>query len=274
VGTLDAYSFVTKQTAESALDLHQLVHASIRSWLQKQGLLSQWTQRAITRLLEVIPDDNHGSRSKWRRLLPHAKFVLSSGLTGQDNEPMTSLIWRSAMTLLSDGRWKEAEELFVQAMEAFKRMLGNEHPHTLISMASLAVPYMNQGRWKEAERLFVQAMEAFKRVFGDERPDTLTCIGNLAATCSNQGRWKEAEELQVQVMETGKRMLGDECPHTLISVSQSSLASGEACLRSVQLIADCPMFPSHLCSHCFPPVCCLIGAASYRLSTTIDYEST
>jgi hypothetical protein len=57
-------------------------------------------------------------------------------------------------------------------------------------------------------------------------------------------------------------------------VSRCSLASGEACLRSVQLIVDCPVFSSHLCSHCFPPVCCLIGVASYRLSTAIDYEST
>jgi hypothetical protein len=32
------------------------------------------------------------------------------------------------------------------------------------------------------------------------------------------------------------------------------------------------MFPSHLCSHYFPLVCSLIGAASYRLSTAMDYE--
>jgi hypothetical protein len=34
------------------------------------------------------------------------------------------------------------------------------------------------------------------------------------------------------------------------------------------------MFSSHLCLHRFPPVCCLTGATSYRLSTAIDYEST
>jgi hypothetical protein len=31
----------------------------------------------------------------------------------------------------------------------------------------------------------------------------------------------------------------------------SRFASGEACLRSVQLIAVCPMLPSYLCSHMF-----------------------
>ena len=35
VGTLDAYSFIAKRTAESALDLHRLVHLSTRNWLKK-----------------------------------------------------------------------------------------------------------------------------------------------------------------------------------------------------------------------------------------------
>jgi hypothetical protein len=41
VGTLVAYSFVTKQTAKLAVDLHRLVHLSTRNWLQKQKLLSK-----------------------------------------------------------------------------------------------------------------------------------------------------------------------------------------------------------------------------------------
>jgi hypothetical protein len=92
VATLVAYSLVTKQTAESALDLYRLVHGSTRNWLQEQRLLSQWNQVVVTRLLEVFPDNNHGSRSKWTRLLPHAKFALSSGLTEQDKQAKTNLV--------------------------------------------------------------------------------------------------------------------------------------------------------------------------------------
>jgi hypothetical protein len=33
------------------------------------------------------------------------------------------------------------------------RVLGDEHPDTLTSMADLASTYRNQGRWKEAEEL-------------------------------------------------------------------------------------------------------------------------
>jgi tetratricopeptide (TPR) repeat protein len=187
VGILNAYSLVTKRTAESALDLHRLVHLSTRNWLQKQDLLSQQTQEAITRLLEVFPDHNHGNRSKWRRLLPHAMYTLSSGLTRQENEARTNLVWKCAMTLYGDGRFDQADAYFQEAVQSRTKVLGAEHPDTLTIMANLASTFWNQGRWKEAEELFVQVMETFKRVIGAEHPDTLTSIGNLAPTYMNQG---------------------------------------------------------------------------------------
>jgi len=74
-------------------------------------------------------------------------------------------------------------------VETMQRVLGEEHPDTLNSMANLASTYRNQGRWKEAEELGVQVMETSKRVLGEEHPDTLTSMGNLALTYWEQGRW-------------------------------------------------------------------------------------
>ncbi|KAF2676251.1 kinesin light chain [Lentithecium fluviatile CBS 122367] len=219
IKVLNSYALVTRRPADSALDLHQLVHRALRRWLQKQEMLDQWTLQAIARLLKVFPDHNHGSRSKWRRLLPHAKYALSHSFPEQEGADRMALVWKSAMTLLSDGRYNESEELFVQVIETFKRVLGDEHPDTLTSMANLASTYWNQGRWKEAEELEVQVIETFKRVLGDEHPDTLTSMANLASTYRNQGRWKEAEELFVQVMEMRKRVLRDEHPDTLTSMA-------------------------------------------------------
>lgn len=48
-------------------------------------------------------------------------------------------------------------------METSKRVLGDEHPDTLSSMANLAATWSSQGRWKEAEELEVRVMEARKR---------------------------------------------------------------------------------------------------------------
>ncbi|EDN95632.1 hypothetical protein SS1G_11511 [Sclerotinia sclerotiorum 1980 UF-70] len=71
IGTLDAYSFIIKRVADQALDLHRLVHLATRNWLQQNDLITQWTERAIIRLEEVFPDDDHQNRTTWRTYLPH-----------------------------------------------------------------------------------------------------------------------------------------------------------------------------------------------------------
>jgi tetratricopeptide (TPR) repeat protein len=219
VKILSRYALVTRRPAESALDLHSLVHSALREWLEQQGLLLEWTQQATKQLLQVFPEDEHVDRSKWRRLLPHSKYALLHSPAEDNKTERLSLMWKSAMALYSDGRYKEAEELFMQVIEARKRVLGEEHPYTLTSMGNLAATYRSQGRWKEAEELEVQVIETEKRVLGEEHPDTLTSMANLAGTYWNQGRWKEAEELGVQIMVTMKRVFGDKHPDTLTSMA-------------------------------------------------------
>jgi hypothetical protein len=80
VKVLDRYALITRRPAESALNVHQLVHQALRERLQVQGRLRQCTQSAITQLLRVFPDNNHVNRSKWRRLLPHTQYALSHKL--------------------------------------------------------------------------------------------------------------------------------------------------------------------------------------------------
>jgi len=84
------------------------------------------------------------------------------------------------------GKWQPTEELGMRLMKAFRKMLGEEHPSTLITMSNLAFKYMNQGRWKEAEELEEQVVEARTRVLGEEHPSTLTSMSNLALTYMNQ----------------------------------------------------------------------------------------
>jgi tetratricopeptide (TPR) repeat protein len=218
IGTLDAYSFLTRRPEDQSFDLHRLVHLTTRNWLQEEGLLTRWTDRAVSQLARVFPTGEHASRPVWKAYLPHARYVLASNAHNGDLEDAISLRNKVGFCLLVDGKYSEAEELFVQVVETRKRVLGMEHPDTLLSIGNLASTYWNQGRWKEAEELDLQVMETRKRVLGTEHPDTLASIGNLASTYRNQGRWKEAEELELQVIEMRKRVLGTEHPHTLASI--------------------------------------------------------
>ena len=80
VRILGAYALITRRPAESALDIHRLVHHAIREWLRTHQLIDQWTVKAIKRLEQVFPNDDHRNRHKWRRLLPHTQTALSDVL--------------------------------------------------------------------------------------------------------------------------------------------------------------------------------------------------
>jgi hypothetical protein len=74
-----------------------------------------------------------------------------------------------------------------------KRVLGAEHPDTLISAGNLAASLSRQGKYDEAEKMEREVLAVSKRVLGAEHPDTLTAAGNLAACLKRQGKYPEAE---------------------------------------------------------------------------------
>ncbi|OCK73604.1 kinesin light chain, partial [Lepidopterella palustris CBS 459.81] len=201
IGTLSAYSFISKRPADQSFDLHRLVHLATRNWLREQDLLAEWTSKAIARLADVFPESDSGNRTLWRIYLPHVQYVYASDLFQENLEGSLVLLQKFGLCLLRDGRWNEAEKSFMQVVETKKRILGQENPSTLTSIANLASTYRNQGRWKEAEGLEVLVMETSVRLLGQQHSDTLASMGNLASTYRNQGRWNEAEDLEVQVME-------------------------------------------------------------------------
>ena len=103
------------------------------------------------------------------------------------------------------GKWIEAEQLELQVMDMRRKLLSEEHPHTLTSMENIALTYWNQGKWIEAEQLEVQVMDMRKKLLGAEHPDTLTSMEHMTVTYSNQGKWIEAEQLNVEVIDIRKR---------------------------------------------------------------------
>jgi tetratricopeptide (TPR) repeat protein len=78
------------------------------------------------------------------------------------------------MLYSSQGRYEQAEPLYQQALEMWKRLLGDEHPDVATSLNNLAGLYDSQGRYEQAEPLYQQALEMWKRLLGDEHPDTLS----------------------------------------------------------------------------------------------------
>lgn len=214
IRVLNNYKLVTRRPAESALDLHRLVHGALRRWLRKQEMLGEWTETTIIRLFRVFPDASLGNRSKWRRMLSHAKYTLSHSPSKQQGENRIKLARVYAVALMIDGWYMESEELLLQVVKRDKAVLGEEHPNTLTNMGNLASTYSKQGQWKKAEALRVQVMETRKKVLGEEHPDTLTSIANLALTFKNRGKMNEAVFLMRGCYTSRVNVLGSQHPDT------------------------------------------------------------
>ncbi|KAH7074890.1 kinesin light chain 1 [Paraphoma chrysanthemicola] len=219
IGTLTAYSFVTKHKTGQLFDLHRLVHLATRNWMRQEDILEQKTDQALQRLTEVFPDGfDHEDRGLWRMYSPHVKYILTSSSDEDASHDFIDLLGKFASCNFEDGRYKEAELAFTRVLNITKRTLGEDHLATLTRMHNLALTYRYQGRLKEAEDMQVHTLAARKRLVGNEHPHTLVTMNSLASTYADLGRWEEAKELQVQVLETRKRVLGDEHKDTLTSI--------------------------------------------------------
>jgi hypothetical protein len=87
----------------------------------------------------------------WRIYLLHVRYVLISNIVEKDKENRIDLARRFGMFLYRDGRFNKAKPWLVQVMETLRRLLGAEHPKTLVDMNNLAQNYIEQGQWKKAE---------------------------------------------------------------------------------------------------------------------------
>jgi tetratricopeptide (TPR) repeat protein len=221
IAILEAYSFIVRPS-DIAIHIHQLVHFATRNWLRTQQLLGIWTEKAIERLKEVLPDHDHQNRIIWRAYLPHATYVLDFDLANEDRLGRIDLLWKYGMCLYQDGRWIEAEASFKQLMETHKRMLGQEHPDTILAMSNLSITLGDLGRLDEAAKMMEEVLEKMRRVLGEDHPSTITVMNNLASTIGELGKLGEVAKMKKEVLRKRERILGEEHPSTVTAMNNLS----------------------------------------------------
>jgi len=117
------------------------------------------------------------------------------------------------------GLYAEAQEQVQQALDLYRRALGDNNPKTLESMSRLGNIAEIQGKYPEAETVLSQTLPIQRRVLGPEHPDTLLSMNHLANVYYYEGKYPEAEALHSQILETRRRVLGPDNIETLGSMS-------------------------------------------------------
>ena len=67
---------------------------------------------------------------------------------------------------MSKDDYAGAQPLFERALKGFERVLGPEHPSTLMSMNNLAGLLMRKGDYVGAQPLFERALEVHEQILG------------------------------------------------------------------------------------------------------------
>jgi len=81
----------------------------------------------------------------------------------------------------NQGKLDVAESLLREALEGRRRVVGNEHPATLVSMNNLAGLLQEQGRLDDAELLYREAWKTSRLALGGTHPDSSRFLANLIA---------------------------------------------------------------------------------------------
>ncbi len=140
---------------------------------------------------------------------------------GFDDQPLVKarLLQAVADTLETLGLLDRAMAPQEEALAIRRRVLGNEHDDTLLSMNNMGLLLVNMGLYDEAMPYLHEALETRRCALGDEHPDTLTSINNMGYLLGHTSRYDEAMPYLREALETSRRVLGDECPDTLLSIS-------------------------------------------------------
>ncbi len=219
IAALRRFSLV--QLDDDRLSVHRLLQTVVRGGLEAEAERT-WAAAAV-RLLSAgfsPPSDAIASWPEYARLLPHALAAAENGQrVDVEPEERLRLLHQMAVYLSRRGRYQEAVALLERYLSDSRRVLGPDHPDTLVATSNLAATLQALGDLKGARDLGERLLGAARRVLGPDHPDTLVATSNLATTLQALGDLQGARLLAEQALAGTRRVLGDDHPDTLVATS-------------------------------------------------------
>ncbi|KAK2590017.1 hypothetical protein QQS21_012305 [Conoideocrella luteorostrata] len=240
VARLREFSFLSlRQTddGDRTYEMHKLVQEAVRYGLRMSSLAEMTSSKAsevdngpkrseayyCSRALQVVddlfPSSEPTSWAQCEQYMMHAVKVGKWAEVSGAKIVTATLLQRVSYFLYERGRWREKKPVDSRAWGLTKEVLGEKHPNTINSMASLAVTYHQQGQYNKAETLVNKVLALRREVLGERHPDTISSMAYLASTYYAQGRYDEDREISVKVLELRQEVLGKKHPNTISSMA-------------------------------------------------------
>ncbi|RAH84268.1 TPR-like protein [Aspergillus japonicus CBS 114.51] len=131
------------------------------------------------------------------------------------------------------GKWKDAEEVFLKALETRTSDLGEAHIDTVSTRGKLGAVYIEQERWVEAEEVFLRTLDVLSTrslLSEEERGVNVDARMKLGIIFAKQERWKGAEDQFRQVLESNSaiaRLDAEQLTTVSTEIGLEALYSGQ-----------------------------------------------
>lgn len=181
-----------------------------------------YTGVALQALSELFPASTPESWERCERYLAHAIGMGDWAEIGRREADTSELLSKASGYLYDRGRWREKALVDQRALDLRRKVLGEQHPHTLESIAALAAAYHYQGQHEKAIACYKQVIGLRRQTLGGKHPDTLRAISLLGAVHQSHGQYKKAEAIYKKALKLQQEVLGEKHLHTIHSLASIS----------------------------------------------------
>jgi hypothetical protein len=151
-GLLKAYAFITPHKGQHSYDIHRLVQVAVRNWLKTRNELSMWSSKTLAQNARIFPLFRYENRDECTPYLPYALCILDFPEFSENfEEPLRNLLCKVGNYFLRTGKYPEAKQRYRQVLELKEKVLGKDHPNTLLTKHNLTTLLRQQGEYAEPE---------------------------------------------------------------------------------------------------------------------------
>ncbi|GAA4258984.1 hypothetical protein GCM10022255_081810 [Dactylosporangium darangshiense] len=252
------YALASVDPAQTSIQMHRLVQAVVQDDLDEgqqlenrrhvqeslaaagrgdPDVLVNWPMYAKLwphiRRTESLRSDNAEVRQlvidMVRYLWRQGDFASSQGLAEEAlrfwgerlGHDATSLLLRFHLgnALRSQAHYNEAFDIDRETAEQLHRLVGPEHPYSIMVAGGLSADHRALGHYDEARSLDEQNLVRAREAFGPTHDRTLMLANNLGVSLRLVGDFRAAEALDSETLQTRRRVFGESAPYTLGAAS-------------------------------------------------------
>ncbi|KAL4786140.1 hypothetical protein BJX76DRAFT_346425 [Aspergillus varians] len=191
--------------------------------VKKLDKFKGWVLAAIGNIR--VPLNEVEASKMQQRLLPHADRMLQLLRRWEvPEEPEIGMaIHDLGCVYLSQGKLKEAEELYQQALSIKEQLFGPDHRSTLESVNNLGLVYTNRRKIQEAEVMCQRALVGREKLLGRDNTATLHSVNSKGFLYTSQGKLSQAELMYKRALAGFEKELGQDSISTLDTVNNLGL---------------------------------------------------